>query len=146
MNRKSRGFTLIEVMVAVAVIGLAATALFSLLSTSLFNLRRVEDLHRVQLAGEGLMNRVLLIAALPPSADVRGRIDDLDAQWLVRIRPWLPKDLEGHPPAAVMKVDVEIRWQGRAGERTTKLETVRPAVIDYNSSNLNDAIQNILPN
>ena len=58
--KKQHGFTLIEVMVAAAVLGIAATALFSLLSRSLSNIRTIEDLHHYQLAGEDVMNRVLL--------------------------------------------------------------------------------------
>jgi len=48
--RNQRGFTLIEVLVAAAVLGITATALFGLLSQSSFNLRKIEDLHRYELA------------------------------------------------------------------------------------------------
>jgi general secretion pathway protein I len=145
--KQARGFTLIEVIVAVAVIGLAATALFSLLSTSLFNLRKVEDLHHLQLAGEDLMNRVLLLPALPAPALAQGRLDEnnLDARWTVRVMPWIPERLEGNPANAVLKIDVELQWRGRSGERTMKLETVKPAAVAY-GMDLNAAIARIIPN
>ena len=60
-----RGFTLIEVVVAVAILGLSSSALFGLFSTSVDNLRRIEKLHRYQLAAAEVMNRVLLLPVLP---------------------------------------------------------------------------------
>ena len=148
MKSHSRGFTLIEVMVAVAVIGLAATALFSLLSTSLFNLRRVDDLHRLQLAGENIMNRVLLLPALPAPALAQGNVDGagIDAHWVVHVTPWIPDSLQGNPPNAILKVDVEIQWEGRSGEQTMRLETVKAASIAYDGNDLKAAIAKIIPN
>lgn len=148
MKKSSSGFTLFEVMVAVAVIGLAATALFSLLSTSLFNLRRLEDLHRLQLAGENIMNRVLLLPTLPAPASAQGNVDGSasGAKWAVKVTPWIPENLQGNPANAILKVDVEIQWQGRSGPQTMKLETVKPSTIAYNGYDLNAAIAKILPN
>ena len=62
--KSPRGFTLIEVLVAAAILGITATALFGLFSKSLFNLRKVEDLHRYELAAQDVMNRVRQIPDL----------------------------------------------------------------------------------
>src|SRR5712691_13493706 len=101
--RSHRGFTLIEVLVAAAVLGIAATALFALLSKSLFNLRKVEDLHRYELAAQDVMNRVLLLPSLSAPAVAEGAVDNLGARWTVRITPWAPATLEKKPAQAVVK-------------------------------------------
>ena len=140
-----RGFTLIEVMVAAAVLGIAATALFSLLSRSLSNIRTIEDLHHYQLAGQDVMNRVLLLSSLPPGGTFEGMLQPADTRWAVTVHPWIPENFEQKPEAAVVKIDVEVFWQGRAGERSVKLETVRSTTVSYSDYDFAAAIQNALP-
>src|SRR5438105_5827379 len=94
---RQRGFTLIEVLVAASVLGIAASALFGLLSKSLFNLRKVEDLHRYELVAEDVMNRMLLSTTLSAPANAAGAVDNLGARWDVAISPWAPPTLEGKP-------------------------------------------------
>ena len=143
--KRVRGFTLIEVMVAAAVLGITATALFGLFSSSLVNLRKIEDLHRYHLAGEEIMNRVMLLSTLPAEGQVGGNIERLGARWLVKVTPWIPETLEGNPPDAVMKVDIEILWPGRSGEQSVKLETVRPAQVSYSNYDFETAIESVFP-
>jgi general secretion pathway protein I len=146
MNRQ-RGFTLIEVMVAAAVLGLAATALFGLLSKSLTNLRKIEDLHHYQLAGDEMMNRVLLLPILPPDGIAEGSIEKLKARWRVTIAPWYPAKLDDHPGDAVMKVNVEVVWPGQSGDRHVQLETIKGTAVTYDKSyDLQKAIETIVAN
>src|SRR5262245_31132592 len=104
----SRGFTLIEVLVAMVVMGAAATALFGLLSSSLFNLRKLEDVHRYQLAAEDVMNRLQFVSTFPAEGKLNGRTADLDATWNVTVTPWFPATLQEKPAQAIMKIDVNL--------------------------------------
>jgi general secretion pathway protein I len=144
MNRQ-RGFTLIEVLVAVSVIGLASVALFSLFSTSLLNLRKLQDLHHYQLACEDLMNRVQLLQKLPARGNATGRLSDLGADWNVTVAPWYPASLDSTPDQAIMKVDVNMIWRTRAGQRSFHIESLKPATIVYNSYDLSQAIDHAAP-
>lgn len=144
--KPQHGFTLIEVMVAAAVLGIAVTALFSLFSSSLSNLRKIEDLHHYQLAGEEMMNRVLLLASLPPGGKIEGTLKKTNARWIVTISPWIPQKLVSNIPEAVMKIDVEILWPGLAGQRSVKLETVKATTLSYSNNDFQKAIENALPN
>jgi len=143
--RKQKGFTLIEVIVAVAVLGLAGSALFSLFGRSIDNIRRMEELHSYQLAGEEVMNRVLLLGQVPADGEARGRLDQIDADWRVRILPWIPETLEGSPEQAIIRIEVEVSWDGRAGRRNLVLETVRPSLLRYDAIEFRQAIDAVFP-
>src|SRR5207245_10313912 len=115
--KNQRGFTLIEVLVAASVLGIAATALFGLLSKSLSNLRKVEDLHRYELAAQDLMNRVLLLEPIPAPATAEGAVDNVGGHWNVRGRPWAPATLEETQDQGVLKAEVQVTWPGRPARR-----------------------------
>ena len=129
--RRDQGFTLIEVLVAAAILGIAATALFGLFSQSLFNLRKIEDLHRYELAAQDLMNRALLLSTFSAPAEIEGVLDNPRARWTVKVAPWAPSTLEDKPPDAVLKIDVAVIWPGRAGERSVELEALKAAKVTY---------------
>ncbi len=128
MKRES-GFTLVEVLVAASVLAIAATALFGLLSRSLSNLRKVEELHRYELATQDIMNRILLLPALPASATAQGSLDTAGGSWTVTIDPWAPQTLEKMPEQAVVRVHVVVTWQGQSRQRSIDAESLKVAKI-----------------
>jgi general secretion pathway protein I len=129
--RANRGFTLIEVLVAAAVLGITASALFGLFSKSLFNIGRVEDLHRYELAAENVMNRVLLLPVLPGGGEANGVLDDSGARWNVTVQPWAPADLASKPAEGILRVGVSVTWPGRSIPRRIEIEALKPAKITY---------------
>ena len=143
--KTQRGFTLIEVIVATAIFGLATASLFALLSRSLANLKKIEDVHHYQLAGEDIMNRTLLLSKLPAYDSIEGDLQRPPAHWIVKITPWIPSRLDEKPPEAVMKVDVEVRWKGRSTERSLKLEALKAGSVSYAYEDFKKAIENALP-
>ena len=144
---KARGFTLIEVVVAAAIFGMAGTALFGLLSRSVVNLGKMEELHRYQLASEEMMNRVLLLPRLPAGGRAEGEVEGLkDARWTVKVQPWIPESLESQPSEAIVKIDVEVFWPGRSGRRNVRLETVKPVFLSYGVTDFDREIAEVFPN
>src|SRR6059036_3336573 len=129
--KNQRGFTLMEVLVAASVLGIAATALFGLLSKSLSNLRKVEDLHRYELAAQDLMNRVLLLQTISAPASTEGDVDNLGGRWTVKVTPWWPETLEKKPDQAVLRVAVEVTWPGRSSQRSVEVESLKVAKVQY---------------
>jgi hypothetical protein len=119
--------------------------LFSLFGRSIDNIRRMDELHSYQLAGEEVMNRVLLLGSVPAGGEARGRLDAIDADWTVRILPWIPETLEGRPDQAIIRIEVEVAWDGRAGRRNLVLETVRPSSLSYDAVEFREAIDAVFP-
>ena len=142
---RQQGFTLIEVVVALAILGLTGSALFSLFARSIDNIRRMEDLHGYQLAGEEVMNRVLLLGSVPANGEARGRFNQIGADWTVRIQPWIPETFEGRPERAIVRIEVEVAWDGRSGRRNVLLETVRPSPLSYDDAEFRRAIDRVFP-
>lgn len=127
----NRGFTLIEVLVAAAVLGIVATALFGLLSTSLSNLHKVEELHQYELAAADVMNRVLFQPSLPVPANVEGSLNNnLPGRWTVNVAPWAPATLEKVPNPAVVKIHVVVSWPGRSSDRSVEIESLKVTKIE----------------
>jgi general secretion pathway protein I len=144
--KAERGFTLIEVLVAAAVLGITASALFGLFSKSLFNIGRVEDLHRYELAAQNVMNRVLLLQTLPGGGEAGGVLDASGARWNVTVQPWAPADLESKPADGILRVAVAVTWPGRSIPRRIQIEALKPAQITYsNSYDFRAVIENSVP-
>ncbi len=142
---KNRGFTLIEVLVAMVILGLACAALFGLLSRSLLNLRKLEDIHRYQIAAEDVMNRVQVLVKFPPEATVTGRPDNLDAEWKVTVSPWFPATFQEKPSQAIVKINVDVTWKGASAQHQVRLETIKPASIVYENYDLQQALEKNFP-
>jgi general secretion pathway protein I len=143
--RTQRGFTLIEVIIAAAIFGIAATSLFALLSRSLANLRKIEDLRHYQLAGVDIMDRALLLSKLPRGGTIEGDLENPPARWIVKVTPWIPEQLDPAATEAVMKIDVEVRWKGSSGERHIELESIKASSLSTTNDDFRQAIENALP-
>jgi hypothetical protein len=91
------------------------------------------------------MNRVTLLSTFPPEGQAEGAIDRLNARWIATVKPWMPRDLEGRPADAVMKVEVEIFWPTRTAQRSIKLEAVKPVAVAYSNYDFQEAIESTFP-
>ena len=143
--RNRRGFTLIEVLVAAAVLGIAASALFGLFSKSLFNLGKIEQLHRYELRAQDVMNRVLALSSLPAPAQAEGALDDIGARWTVKVEPWTLLGLDDKPEEAVLKIDVVVTWPGRSSQPSIEIEALKVAKVTYSDYDLQAAVENVFP-
>ncbi len=125
---QATGFTLLEVVVALAIAALAIVGLFQAAGGGLLAVNtagRVEEaVQRAQshLAGVGRS------AAL-----IQGELTDDDGggyHWRLRVRPMGTRQTvapDGNPTGSVTLFDVEvaISWPGRGGERSVVLKTMR---------------------
>lgn len=89
-----RGFTLIEVMVALAVLGLVLTAVFRIYGTGVLSVGRGVDELRLALAAEALLARTHLDLD-PRQGRAEGSIDGID--WLMEAQPMPLPEKQGQP-------------------------------------------------
>src|SRR5208283_2058795 len=90
---RTRGFTLLEVLVATVIMAIAVTALLSGLSGAVRNASRLRDHDRVALLARLRMNELLVDPGLPRNASLEGRFDGpmagtLDAGWHALVTPF----------------------------------------------------------
>jgi len=122
------GFTLLEVVVALAIAALAIVGLFQAASGGLL---AVNTAGRVE---EAVQRAQSHLAAVGRSAAlIQGEFTDDDGggyHWRLRARPVASRQVaatDGSPTALATLFDVEvtISWPGRSGERSVVLKTMR---------------------
>lgn len=98
-NSSTPGFTLLEILVATAILGAAVAALFGLLTGSLGNMRRLRGPSQALLVAQTRMNE-LLAAGINPGKDMPGTIpldQKVEGQWDDHYR-WEARATHFHPP------------------------------------------------
>jgi general secretion pathway protein I len=144
MNRQTResrsvifnaqsGFTLLEVLVATAILGTAVTALFSLLSGSLSNVERLRAPSRALMLAQSRMNELLssgidmpdgTSVPLPINQKIEGKWDD-QFRWEAMATRYSPLPEVGQEPAAVVRIALNVYWKTAPSrpEKKLSLET-----------------------
>ncbi len=132
--KQQRGFTLLEVMVATLIMGVAVVGLLSGISQSLHNAARVTDYDRAALLARSKMDDLLLNYQLPHSTVIDGPIDPVflggrEGGWRARITPFeLPPG--PHPGVEILeRIELEIWWKNGAEKRAFNLEAYRNDIL-----------------
>src|SRR4051794_31701342 len=85
-----RGFTLLEVLVALTLLAVVLSVVMQIFSTGLRGLAATDARHRLVMEAEGLLARAA--ADLDPSQGPRdGTLSD-GSTWVVRREPWIEKE------------------------------------------------------
>jgi prepilin-type N-terminal cleavage/methylation domain-containing protein len=124
----SRGFTLLEVVVALAIAGLALVGLFRAGSGGVF---AVDTAARAEEAVQRALSHLAAVGR--DAALAEGEFTGEDGggyRWTLRIRPLTARQSlapDGVTPVntTLFNVEVAISWPGRAGERAVVLRTLR---------------------
>jgi type II secretion system protein I len=140
MNRDERrwkasaGFTLLEVMVATLIMGVAVTALLSNLSTSLRNASKLTDYDRAAEIAHARMNELLLDEKLPLNRPLQGGFSPAvtgwaQSGWTAQITVFERPPGAGAGQRALERIGLEIWWDTPTGRRNFRLEAFRPAIL-----------------
>lgn len=134
-NRKNpaslleKGFTLLEVLVATAILGTAVAALFGLLSGALGNLSRLQAPEQALLLGPSKLNELLaagfetddgVIAETPLDEKIQGRWDDR-FRWESRSTRFRssPEPVPGE--TILVRVELDVFWESGPQNEEKKL-------------------------
>ncbi len=86
-GRSDQGFSLMEVLVAITIVGIVYATLFSLMSTSLKNIGRIEEREKLTRLGQMKLNELVLSVNQGKIPAVSaGRFDD-KYSWRFQIEP-----------------------------------------------------------
>jgi prepilin-type N-terminal cleavage/methylation domain-containing protein len=132
--RSRAGFSLLEVLVATAIMGTAVSMLIVGLSQSARNAGVLTEYDRAAMLARGKMNDLLLDADLPFEGNVDGRFDTqsggVESGWSAVLKPFEEPPNAGPGTVVLQEVALEIWWQPQAGQRRTmRLSGYRPVRI-----------------
>lgn len=117
--RRDAGFTLLEAMIALAIAGLALTALFR---GTMTGLTLSETAGRYEEAVARAQSRLAGIGPAPQAADRQGD-DGGGYHWHMRVIP--VATARTLPPTALYAVSVAISWEENGARRVVDLQTER---------------------
>ncbi len=122
---REAGFTLLEVIVALAILAVAFTLAMELLATGVRSAKASEDYTQAVLLARQKIAEIAVTPALEGMAD--GGEFGGGFRWVSEIQP-LPQ--EEDVPARLYRVRVRVTWPGRRGEKSVDLYTLRMVVDD----------------
>jgi len=132
--RRFSGFTLIEVVVALAILSIGVGTVMQIFSGGLKNIHRIDLAHRAMSHGENVMNEILSSNEIVGSASLSGNLDD-DFSYTAEVTEWqLPEtgltlDV-AVPNIRLLHVEVQIHFKNdRFGKlyRLTCLKAISEA-------------------
>jgi prepilin-type N-terminal cleavage/methylation domain-containing protein len=132
---RQRGFSLLEVLVAVTLLALGFAAVFAGMSGSIKGLERAAAAdHRVELARMKLAE-LDLIKKIRPLDTASGVFED-GTKWTLSSSPFIVPIAEGvrRNSTSVIRIDLTMEWPGRSGPQRQVIQTYRFQREDTNTS------------
>lgn len=126
---RGRGFTLLEVIIAFAVLALALTLLLGTLSGSAREVRASADAGRAALHAQSLLDQVGVGEALAPG-NRDGQFEDGRYRWRLRIEPYVDptartRDTIEPGAARLMLLALDVEWGEGGPRQSLQLQTLR---------------------
>jgi general secretion pathway protein I len=132
---RPRGFTLIEVIIAFALLALALTLLLGSLSGAARQIRTADDSGRATLHAQSLLAQLGVGEILQPGRK-QGVFEQGRYRWALDVAPYV--DQRRSPQAVssaprLLQVQLEVEWGDAPGQRL-RWQTLRLAPADINAS------------
>jgi general secretion pathway protein I len=120
--RPRAGFTLLEVIVAMTILGIGFSALFAGMSQSARNVTKLANVQRREMFTRSLISELDLVQQLKPGDASSGIFDDR-TRWRLEIQPYIQPTSTSL--ASVVRVELRLEWDTGAGIQRKTIETYR---------------------
>ncbi len=133
-RRATRGFTLLEMIVATLIMAVAVVGLLNGIAGATRNAARVRDYDRIVQLARLRMNDLMLDPALTPGGALSGQFDPaiaggLEAGWQARASIFEMPPNAAPNQAALGRIELQIWWMSGAQRRTFNLEAFREYIL-----------------
>ena len=134
-RRNEAGFTLLEVLVATAIMGIAIAGVMSGLAQSSRNASRLTQYDRATLLAQQKMNELLVDDSLSRKMPIEGlfppaQTGGIPAGWRARVAPFESGGGQLGPGAWVVdRVELEIWWMDGLTRRSFSLDGYRRGIL-----------------
>lgn len=132
--RSERGFTLLEVLVATAIMGVAVGGLLNTISGAAHNAARLTQYDRAVLLAKSKMDELLAEPKVQRNVPLAGQFDPsrtggVACTWQAVVQPF--ETIPGSGPGAwdVDRIELEIDWMDGATKHRFSLEGFRRGVL-----------------
>lgn len=118
------GFSLMEVLVGVMIVGITFATLFELLSSSMQTVTRIQDREQLVRLGQSKLNELVLEANQGQIVESSGNFD-IEHRWQARIENFDSGERAAKSPYyRVVRILLKIIWQKGQGKKEFLLETL----------------------
>ena len=119
------GFSLMEVLVAMAVLGIVFTTAFSLMTTSLRTVNRIEEREKIVRYGQMKLNEMVLnVNQGKVEQPLSGKFDER-YQWQAQIDTYDTRENAlTPPPFQVLRIRLSVFWRSLSRQNSYVLETL----------------------
>lgn len=126
------GFTLIEVVVALAILGIGLTVIIELFSGGLRLARTSEEYTKAMNFARMKMEEITSQQKIEEGTD-EGKCDDDTFHWQVKTKKMdilpIEKDSDFKPPVELFQVRVDILWKSGSKERSASIESYKASKL-----------------
>ena len=132
--KAQRGFTLLEVLVATLIMGIAVAGVLSGLAASSRVAARLTDYDRATLLARQKMDQLLVDHTLPRNAPIEGVFDPVlaggsTAGWRARVTPFDAVPGSGPGMWVLDRIELEVWWMSGVTRHSFSLEGYRRGVL-----------------
>lgn len=119
----NEGFTLLEVVVSLAILSLSLGVIYHVLANALGNESYAETVNRARLVAQGLVARVG--TDIPASAGETSGDDGHGLRWRLIRKAFRDGSDNGRAALTAIEVSAEVFWGEGRGEKSIRLTTLR---------------------
>jgi general secretion pathway protein I len=128
--RRQRGFTLLEMIVATLIMGIAVTGLLSGIAGATRNASRVREYDRVAQLAREQMNRLLVDYTIPQNGSIGNNFDvdltgGMESGWQAQTTVAASSPNPAAGQYFLERIQLEIWWMSGANRRSVMLEGFR---------------------